>query len=84
MKKLQIPSAVVLVVGLAMFIWGCNLPLHYKYITEQTTGEFIIDKVLTMGGILIALIAAFGLGRSRRAENVSSSSGRSPERPDRT
>jgi hypothetical protein len=70
MKNLQIPSGIMLVVGLVMFIWGWNLPLHYKYVTEQTTGEFIIDKVLTMGGMLIALIASFGLGQSsRRGDN---------------
>ena len=70
MKRFQIPSAAVLVVGLAMLIWGSNLPLHHKSITEQTTGEFIIDKMLTTGGILLALIASFGLGRSsRRVEN---------------
>jgi hypothetical protein len=68
---LHIPSAVVVVVGLVMFIWGSNLPLHHKYLTEQTTGEFVIDKALTGGGILIALIASFGLGRcSRRAEDL--------------
>jgi len=64
MKRLRIPSVVALVVGLVMFIVGSNLPLHHKYITEQTTGEFIIDTVLIMGGLLIALIACFGLGRS--------------------
>jgi len=70
MKRLQIPSAVVLVMGLVMLIVGSNLQLHHKSITEQTNGEFFIDKVLTMGGILIAIIASFGLGRSSRwAEN---------------
>lgn len=69
MKNLQIPSGVVLAVGLVMLLWGSNLPLHHKYITEQTIGEFIIDKVLTMGGILIALVASFGLGRSLRRGN---------------
>ena len=47
-----------------------NLPLHHKYITEQRTREFIIDTVLTMGGMLIALVATFRLGRSsHRGEN---------------
>jgi hypothetical protein len=64
MKRLQIPSAVALVVGLVMAIWGGTLPLHQKDMAQQTTGEFILYQALTIGGVLIALIAAFGLGRS--------------------
>jgi len=66
MRKLQIPSAVALVIGIVMAIWGGRLPLHQHDMGQQTSGEFILDMALTGGGVLIALIAAFGLGRSVR------------------
>ena len=64
MKSLQIPSSIALVVGIVMAIWGGKLPLHQHDIANQTTGEFIVYLGLTAGGVMIALIAAFGLGRS--------------------
>jgi hypothetical protein len=66
MKNLGIPSAVAFVLGIAMAIWGMRLPLHQNDMANQTDGEFILYGVLTFGGVLIALIAAFGLGRSSR------------------
>jgi hypothetical protein len=66
MKTLQIPSAVALVLGVMMAIWGGKLPLHQNDMANRTNGEFIIYFVLTVGGVLIALIAAFGLGRTSR------------------
>jgi drug/metabolite transporter (DMT)-like permease len=64
LKKLQIPSAVALVIGIVMAIWSGRLPLHQNDMANQTNGEFIIYNALSAGGVLIALIAAFGLGRS--------------------
>jgi hypothetical protein len=64
MKKLQIPSAAALVIGLVMVIWTGRLPLHQNDLATQTNVEFIIYNALSVGGVLIALIAAFGLGRS--------------------
>ena len=63
MNRLKIPSAVAVVVGLVMAVWGGRLPLHQNDMAQQTTGEFIVYVALTVGGVLIALIAAFGLGR---------------------
>lgn len=71
MKNLQIPSAVALVGGLVMAIWGGTLPLHQRDIAQQTNEEFIVYVALTVGGVLIALIAAFGLGRSSHKEEGS-------------
>ena len=65
MQKLQIPSVVALLVGLVMAILGQRLPLHQNAM-EQTTGEYILYITLTVGGVLIALIAAFGMGRASR------------------
>ena len=65
MKSLQIPSGIALVVGIVMAICGQRLALHQHDVANQTTGEFIIP-VLTVGGVLIAIIAGFGLGRSSR------------------
>jgi hypothetical protein len=64
MKNLRIPSALALVLGIVMAIWGGRLPLHQNDLARQTDGEFIIYMALTAGGFLIAIIAAFGLGRS--------------------
>jgi hypothetical protein len=64
MKKLQIPSAAALVIRLVMVIWTGRLPLHQNDLATQTNVEFIIYNALSVGGVLIALIAAFGLGRS--------------------
>jgi hypothetical protein len=64
MKRLQIPNAVALVVGIVMAIWGGTLPLHQHDMAQQTAGEFVAYIVLAVGGVLIALTAAFGLGRS--------------------
>jgi hypothetical protein len=66
MKNLKIPSAVVLVLGMVMAILGGRLHLHQNDLAQRTTGEFIIYLSLTAGGALIALVAAFGLGRSSR------------------
>jgi hypothetical protein len=66
MKRLQIPAAVALVIGIVMAIWGGRLPLHQHDMGQQTSGEFILYMALTCGGVLIALIAAFGLGRVSR------------------
>ncbi|MGO9112435.1 MAG: hypothetical protein ACLP9L_24660 [Thermoguttaceae bacterium] len=64
MKSRQISSATALVVGLVMAILGVSLPYHQQ--TGQTNGDFIIHTVLNCGGVLIALIAAFDMGRSSR------------------
>jgi hypothetical protein len=64
MKNLQIPSGVALVIGIAMAICGGRLPLHQNDMLNQTTGEYIAYTALTVGGVLIAIIAAFGLGKS--------------------
>jgi hypothetical protein len=66
MKRLRIPNAVALVVGIVMAIWGGTLPLHQRDVASQTTGEFIAYVALTFGGVLIALTAFFGLVRSSR------------------
>ena len=57
-------SRVTLLVGIVMAIWGSRLPLNQQNLDEQTTGEWVLSTALTVGGVLIALIAAFGLGRS--------------------
>jgi hypothetical protein len=64
MERLQIPSAAALVIGIVMAICAGKLPLHQHDMLNQTTGEFITYTALTVGGVLIAIIAAFGLGRS--------------------
>jgi hypothetical protein len=64
MRRLQFPSALVIVVGLVMAMWGGTLPLHQHDMAQQTAGEFITYIALTVGGVLIALTAAFDLGRS--------------------
>jgi hypothetical protein len=66
MNNLQISSWLAVVIGIVMFIWGTNLTrqMHHKSLVDQTDGEFIVATALTMGGALIALIAAFGAGRS--------------------
>ncbi len=64
MKRLQIPDAVALVVGLVMVILGGTPSLHPHDMASQTTGEFILCSALTVGGVLIALMAFFGLVRS--------------------
>ena len=64
MKNLQIPSAAALVIGIVLAICGGRLPLHQNDMLNQTTGEFVAYMALTAGGVLIALIAAFGLGKS--------------------
>jgi hypothetical protein len=66
MKRIHIPSTVVLILGITMAICGGKLPLHQSDIANRTDGEYVIYMVLTAGGVLIALIAAFGLGRSSR------------------
>jgi len=63
MKRLQIPNGVALVVGIVMVIWGGTLPLHQRDMASQTTGEFITYTALMIGGVLIALMAFFGLYR---------------------
>ena len=42
MKRLQIPDAVALVVGLVMVILGGTPSLHPHDMASQTTGEFIL------------------------------------------
>ena len=64
MKRLQIPNVLAIVVGLVMVIWGGTLPLHQGDMASQTTGEFIMHIALTIGGVLIALLAFLGLARS--------------------
>jgi hypothetical protein len=64
MKRLHIPNLLALVVGLVMVIWGGTLPLHQRDMASQTTGEFIIFNALTVGGVLIALLAFLRLARS--------------------
>jgi hypothetical protein len=66
MKNLKVPSAVTIILGIVMAIWGSTLPLHQNDLAQRTTGEFIIYVVLTAGGVLLALIAAYGLGWSSR------------------
>ena len=66
MNRSQISSAVALVVGIAMAIASTRLNLHQGDVAKQTTGEFITHVILSAGGVLIAIIAAFGLGRSLR------------------
>ena len=70
MSKLQISSWLAIVIGIAMAIWGTNLTrqMHHKSLVDQTNGEFIVATALSMGGVLIALVAAFGVGRSSHAE----------------
>jgi len=66
MKRLQIPHAAVFLVGLVMVVWGGTLPLHQRDMASQRTGEFIIYNALTIGGVLIALLAVFGMVWSSR------------------
>jgi hypothetical protein len=70
MKKFQIASWLAFVIGIAMFIWGVNLTrqMHHKSLVDQTDAEFIVATALSMGGVLIALAAAFGAGRSSHGE----------------
>ena len=63
MNKLQISSGLALVIGIVMAIWGAKLS-RQKNLADQTEGEFILATALTVGGVLIALIAAFAAGRS--------------------
>jgi hypothetical protein len=66
MKKIRIPSALALIIGILMAILGQRLPLHQGNVAQQTDGEYVAQLLLTCGGGLIALVAAFGLGRSTR------------------
>ncbi len=77
MKKFQIASWLAVVIGIAMFIWGVNLTrqTHHKSLVDQTNGEFIVGAALSMGGALIALVAAFGTGRSSHGETPMNQAG---------
>jgi hypothetical protein len=66
MKNFKIPNVLALIVGIVMAIWSGTLPLHQNDLARQTTEEFVLYTALSAGGVLIALIAAFGLGRSSR------------------
>ena len=64
MKNLKIPSVFALIIGIVMVIYGTRLELHQNDFAKQTDREYVIYMTLTAGGVLIALMAAFGLGRS--------------------
>ena len=66
MNRSQISSVVALIIGIAMAIASTRLNLHQDDVAKQTTGEFIAHVTLSAGGVLIAIIAAFGLGWSSR------------------
>jgi hypothetical protein len=70
MNKFQISSWLAVVIGIVMFIWGVNLTrqMHHKSVVDQADGEFIVATALSMGGVLIALVAAFGAGQSSHGE----------------
>jgi len=70
MSKVTISSMLALLLGFAMIVWGGMLPLHQNNVLEQTTGEFILSTLLTTGGILIVVMAFFGLSRSPRHKGV--------------
>jgi hypothetical protein len=70
MSRLQIPSILALLIGVVMLIWGGTLPLHQKNLAEQTTGEFILSTALTTGGVLIAIMACFGMSRRTRSKDI--------------
>ena len=59
MNRFRIPATIALLVGIVMAIWGGRLSLNQQNLAEQTTGEWILSIALTVGGVLIALIAAF-------------------------
>jgi hypothetical protein len=46
-----------------MAIWGRSIQ---KPIDRQTDGDFILSTGLMVGGVLIAMIACFALGRSSK------------------
>ena len=64
MKNFRVPTWVVVAGGLGMLYCGNKLPLHQGDMDDQTLGEFILYGILNSGGILLVLIAAFGIGRS--------------------
>lgn len=66
MNRFQISSTIALIVGIVMAISSTRLSLHQGDVAHQSNGEFITQLTLSAGGVLIALIAAFGLGRSSR------------------
>ncbi len=66
MNRFQISSAVALAIGIAMIIASGRLNLHQNDLVKQTTWEWMTYVALSAGGVLIAIIAAFGLGRSSR------------------
>ena len=66
MNRFQISSAVALAIGIAMIIASGRLNLHQNDLVKQTTWEWMTYITLSAGGVLIAIIAAFGLGRSSR------------------
>jgi hypothetical protein len=70
MERVQIPSMVALLIGVVMVIWGGTLPIHQKNVAEQTTGEFILSTALTTGGVLIAILACYGMSRRRRCKDI--------------
>ena len=66
MKNRKIIDGIALAIGIAMFFCGARLSLHQHDLKNQTTGEFVTYVALLMGGFLIALIAAYELGRPSR------------------
>jgi hypothetical protein len=65
LNRVQIPATIALVVGVVMAIASMRLPLHQNDVT-QTSGEFAAYLLLSVGGVLIAIVGAFGLGWSSR------------------
>jgi hypothetical protein len=63
MSKIRIPSGIALVIGVAMLIWGQRL---HKPVAESTDAGFILANGLMVGGVLIAMIACFAIGRSSK------------------
>jgi hypothetical protein len=70
MSRVQIPSILALLVGVVMLVWGSTLQLHQKNVAEQTTGEFILSTALTTGGVLIAVMACYGMSRRTRRNDI--------------
>jgi hypothetical protein len=63
MRNIRIPSAIALIVGVVMASWGWS---YWKPITESSDADFILARGLLFGGVLIAMIACFALGRASK------------------
>jgi hypothetical protein len=63
MRNVRIPTGIAVLAGVVMAIWGSRIQ---KPMDQQTDGEFILSNGLMVGGMLIAMMACFTVGRSSK------------------